>query len=149
MKRFRYRLERFLDLAKYEERQWELRLAEITGICIALKSEISSLQSRKAHAFASRSGTVYADDLLSIELFIKNMDQRIAKLEVTLAEKEKKREEIRLGYLEASKKRKVLDRLKEKKAVEYYKEQNRAEVGVIDDINSGTAARARAGTVET
>lgn len=148
MKRFRFRLERFLDLAKYEERQWELRLAEITGVCVALANEIGSLKGRKAAAFASRRGLRDAGDLISLELFMKNLEQRAERLEVSLREKEKVRDEVRKGYLEASRKRKVLDKLREKKEAEYYKDQNRAEVGVIDDINSGNAARMSAAASE-
>ena len=60
---------------------------------------------------------------------------------VQLIEKEKVRDAIRAGYLEASRARKVLDRLKEKRAQAYHREQLEDEVKLLDDLGSSNAAR--------
>ena len=43
MQRFQFRLERLLDLRKYREREWELKLAEITGICLMIRRRIEEI----------------------------------------------------------------------------------------------------------
>ena len=54
---------------------------------------------------------------------------------------ELKVEEARNAFLEASRERKVLDKLKEKRQKEYRKEMLGEEAKVLDDISGGASAR--------
>ena len=54
---------------------------------------------------------------------------------------ELKVEEARSAFLEASKERKVLDKLKEKRQKEYRKQMFVEETKILDDISGGTSAR--------
>ncbi len=46
---------------------------------------------------------------------------------------------MRAKYLEASKERKVLDKLKERRAGDYYEHQRDEEFKAVDDLNSAAA----------
>ena len=43
MRRFQFRLERFLDLRRWKEREWEIRLAQATGKVVLLKNRIEEI----------------------------------------------------------------------------------------------------------
>ena len=61
--------------------------------------------------------------------------------QLTLSEQE--REKIQKEYLEASRDRKVLSKLRERREAQYAKERKLEEVKEIDDINTGRAAIVR------
>ncbi len=56
-------------------------------------------------------------------------------------EKRKEMEKVRARYLEASKERKVLDKLKDRRAKEYYDHQRDEEFKAVDDMNTAAAVR--------
>jgi len=43
MRRFQFRLERFLDLRRWKEREWEIALAKILGECLLLENRITEI----------------------------------------------------------------------------------------------------------
>ena len=142
MKRFRYKLERILSLRAYSEREWELKLAKATGRCVRLAREIDDRNLRKARS--ALKGVRKEDNvanLLQNHLYMSRLDQEMQKRHGQLLEREKEREEVQSSYLKASRKRKVLSNLKEKRSIAYIKEQKVEEVKEIDDINTGRAAR--------
>ena len=144
MKRFRYKLERILSLRAYSEREWELKLAKATGQCVRLAREIDDRNLRKARS--ALKGVRKEDNvanLLQNHLYMSRLDQEMQKRHGQLLEREKEREEVQSSYLKASRKRKVLSNLKEKRSIAYIKEQKVEEVKEIDDINTGRAARYR------
>jgi flagellar FliJ protein len=59
-----------------------------------------------------------------------------------ISKAELKVEAARTVYLEASRDRKVFDKLKEKRGAEYRKEMFAGETKVLDDISGGVRARA-------
>lgn len=143
MKAFRFKLERILLLRKHREREWEIRLAGITGECVGLSREIEERTLRKADAFLTGTTGEEAQVFLTAHRYMARLDQEIEKKSAELAVCERKREEIQAGYLKYSRERKVLDKLKEKRAAEYSAEQKIEEVKHIDDINTGRAKRSK------
>jgi len=137
MRRFHFRLDRLLEIRKYHEREWELKLAEITGICINLKNEIEKHIQEHADSFYSRKlmGVLDIAALQWNEIYQERLLREIDRLRDILKEKEKIRSETNNKYLEASKKRKVLDKLKEKQQQKNYKNQLLEEIKAVDDIN--------------
>ncbi len=143
MLKFRFRLERLLDIRKYREREWELKLAVITGICVSLENEIKDVLAEKSRSFRRRY-ELFGNDvngLKTMELFMARLERKAEKLKKELAIRELEREEIQKQYLAVSKERKVLEKLKEKRADEYYREQMQEEMKVLDDISTGARAR--------
>lgn len=146
MRRFQFRFERLLEIRKYREREWELKLAEATGRIINLNNRIQDLDMERERVFKSRSFTgetnlAYIMTLSS--LYMQRLGNTINDLSNELEEAELKAREIREGYLEASRARKTIDKLKENLAKIFYKEQEEAEMKSVDDINTASFIRNR------
>jgi flagellar FliJ protein len=143
VKAFKFKLERILSLRKYREREWEIKLAAVTGECVQLRREIEEREEGSVRELKQRSGLLETRALLASHLYMARLQQESAKKRSKLSEKERQREEVQREYLDASKDRKVLDKLKEKRSSSYVKEQKVEEVKQVDDINTGRAARRR------
>ena len=139
MRKFQFRLQRFLDIRKYKEREWELKLAAATGICISIKNRmeentkniIINMKKRAMH-----SDKIEIETFLAYENYIVRLEQENENLQEELVLKEMERDKIQKSYLEASKERKVLEKLKEKKEAQFYEDQRREEFNEADDITS-------------
>ncbi len=145
MKRFQFRLESVLSLRKHVEREWELKLADITGKCLLLENAIRQCQRNILASLDERRAGEGALDLalfMQYELFMARMRQEIEEHKATLVIRQREREEIQKAYLEAAKKRKVLDKLKERRAAEYYTAVRREEFNVMDEVNNSALIRA-------
>jgi flagellar FliJ protein len=144
MRRFQFRLERFLELRRWKEREWELKLARALGECLVLEQRIRQIgdeigESRLAAYTEGRRVDVEA--MARRELFVQRLAMERERARVTLEEKRREMEKVRARYLEASKERKVLDKLKERRSEEYYGRQLDEEYRTVDDINNSAAAR--------
>jgi flagellar FliJ protein len=148
MRRFQFRLERFLELRRWKEREWELKLARALGECLVLEQRIRQIgdeigESRLAAYTEGRRVDVEA--MARRELFVQRLAMERERARVTLEEKRREMEKVRARYLEASKERKVLDKLKERRSEEYYDRQLDEEYRTVDDVNNSAAARGPAG----
>jgi len=143
VKQYQFRLERLLEIRRHHEEQWELKLAVAGGECARLQNELRELDAAKRETLSTRGREAGTDMnyLFASELYIRRLDARSRSDANLLIEKERVRDEIRAGYLEASRKRKVLDKLKEKRAQLYRREQLEEEVKLLDDLGGSTAAR--------
>ena len=144
MRRFQFRLERFLELRRWKEREWELKLARAQGECILLENRIRDIgeeigASRLAQFSDGR--RVDVELMARRELYVQRLAVERERAKVTLVEKRREMEKVRAGYLEASRDRKVLDKLKEHRSEEYYDHQLDEEYKAVDDMNSSAAAR--------
>jgi flagellar FliJ protein len=74
--------------------------------------------------------------LMAISNYQARMDQDIKSAYQMLRVKEKERESVLKDFIEASKKRKILEKLKEKKLEEYHSLSMKDEAKRIDDINN-------------
>jgi flagellar protein FliJ len=145
VKRFQFRLEQLLNLRKHQEREWELKLADITGKCLLLENGIracernilASLDDRR-----SEGGALDIQSFMTHELYTARLRQEIKAHRAELEIRHRERAEIQLGYLEAAKKRKVLDKLKERRAAEYYLVAKREEFNTADEVNNASLIRA-------
>jgi flagellar FliJ protein len=150
MRRFRFRLEKLLELRRHTERQWEMKLAEATGACALIQKRISNIAEEMNAGRAERFSDpahVSFENLYVNELYLQRLEEERKTKKIELERKMKEREEIKIVYLEHSKKRKVLDKLKEKKEAEYYKQQLNEDFKVADDITSNAHIRKnRSGT---
>ena len=135
MKRYNFRLERVLGLRRHTERMWEMRLAQATGACVLLENRIGSLREEcLEYANFSPGGVILsAAEILALGELRKRLEYEMRQAGVQLEAANAKREEVNRSYIEASRARKVLDKLKERKAEEYYDERNRAEAKSMDE----------------
>jgi len=150
MRRFSFKLEKVLELRRYAEQEWELKLAEVTGRVVAVEQEIVDLAKRR-HATERFHAAVGTLDMMLIrgrEDYVNRIDQRVLALQARLVALEAERNKVRAGYVEASRKRKALTRLKERQSSEYYRAALRAEGRVLDEIAGSQLIRSRLETEE-
>lgn len=143
MKRFRFRLERLLELKAHREREALNRLAEATGHCVRLARGIRQAEEAGREALrAQRAGVGRVDmELLGYrEHYLAWLREQRRRLARELVERQKKRQEEQARYLQASKERKVLDKLKERRAAEHHRQARTEEFEVADDLSSGRSA---------
>ena len=142
MRRFQFRLERFLDLRRWKEREWEIALAKILGECLLLENRITEIGaeigSSRLSVFTD-GARVDVQAMARRELYVQRLLRERERARATLEEKRKEMEKVRARYLEAAKERKVLDKLKERRAGDYYDHQRGEEFKTVDDLNSAAA----------
>jgi len=144
VKRFHFRLERLLDIRTYRERQWLAKLAAASGLCTRLSRRIT------ANGEAAR-GALYIDTRRGHELdlslltyrehYINRLGQEQKKLREELEERMRQREQVQSKYQEVSRDKKVLEKLKEKREADYYKQGKLEEFKETDDLSSSQFIR--------
>jgi flagellar protein FliJ len=135
MKPFVFRLEKLLNLRKYYEEEAKIELGRAVGVLAELEGKIRALAAERVRAAAAQfmpgNSAIQIQQYMYYILRLDNTKERFLK-EAAMAEM--KVEEAREAFLEASRERKVLDNLKEKKQKEYHKLKLNEETKVLDDI---------------
>lgn len=146
MRRFHFRLERLLRLKAHTEQEWEIKLGKATAECLSVEWKIDEALKGMASAFHQihePKRTLDMDFIYSAQRYMDRLSGRVDDLEDELVVKETARREVQNGYLEASKERKVLDKLKERRSGEFYKWERDEEKKELDDINNSSFIRKR------
>lgn len=140
MKKFEFSLQTVLSLRESEEREWENKLAAITGECAKIRREIEHFGVEKNRC-AAENPFRDVNSLIAVSNYQSLMDRKSEEAGKRLALKEKERESVLKDFIEASKKRKILDKLKEKQQDEYHYLRNKHEEKMTDDINNSRRIR--------
>lgn len=135
MRKFAFRLEKLLELRKYRERVAEAALAEKAGACALLERALeenarSSMAASRDKAAPGR--TIF--DLQAAELYLRRLAIERERTIRALALAEAERETARLAYIEKSREKKIIEKLKERRGEEYALAAGREEVKAMDDI---------------
>ena len=137
MKPFSFSLEKVLNLRKYREDEAKIELGRAVGILAALESNIRAVAEERVRAAAAQfspgNGAVEIQQYMVYLLRLDNTKERLLK-EAAMAEL--KVEEARNVFLEASREKKVMDKLKEKREKEHKKTILAEETKNLDDIAS-------------
>lgn len=142
MKRFRFNLEKILSLRANREHETELELGRAAGALSALENDLHGVAEAKHGAAALRFAQGRGmNEILSYELYIRRLDQTRDRLLERAAQAELAVEEARAAYLEASRDRKILDKLKERRKKEYRRVAFAEETKMLDDVSGGRTAR--------
>ena len=150
MKRFRFNLEKLLELRKYDEHNWEIKLGQIVSKCTAMEHKIRDIKSDKSKAFLKYNLVSSGIEMLKIsEVYLQRLNFEINMSEIKLEESISEKQKIQNIFIEVSNKRKILDKLKDREEDAYYKDQAAADVKEIDDISIGIALRNRIRKVES
>lgn len=140
MKRFEFSLETVLKLREGQEREWENRLAAISGECVNISRKIDHYKEEKSRC-ATDNQFKDVNSLMAVANYQARMDRQVKEAGKMLLIKEKERESVLKDFIEASKKRKILDKLKEKKLEEYHHQRNKFDEKLNDDINNAAYGR--------
>ena len=144
MRRFRFRLERFLDLRRWKERERELALAKVLGEVLVLEhriGEIGELIAGSLFGEYRREKRIDVEALARRELYAQRLAQERERRRAELVVKQGELDEARARYREASKERKVLEKLRERRETEYYEQAVDEEYREIDDMNTASSTR--------
>ncbi|MDR2177826.1 MAG: flagellar export protein FliJ [Treponema sp.] len=146
MRRFQFSLEKILELRKHREREAEIALGRAVGELSAVENRLKELALLRRGAWDEyRNHGVPAENLADYyrarEFYIRRLDQTKEELLREAAEAQARVEEARKVFLEASRERKVLDKLREKQAGEYRKAVFSGEIKALDDMAGGRPLR--------
>jgi flagellar FliJ protein len=142
MKAFVFNLEKVLELRKYREREAEIELGRAVGTRTEIENHIKALGMERNRAARRQFDPEHtALVIINYEQYLHRIDREVEGLILRAAEAELEVEKARALYIEASRDRKVLDKLKEKRAMDYRKALGREETMTLDDISSGASAR--------
>ena len=136
MKPFTFSMEKILKLRKYREDEAKIELGRAIGILAELEARIFALAKERARAAAAQFSPGNSAALIQQYMFyLLRLDTTKEQLLKEAALAEMKVEEARALFIEASRERKVLDKLKEKRQKEYKKEVLGEETRELDDIS--------------
>ncbi len=134
MKRFSFKLDKVLEVRAYYERMARLALAEKSGRCSLLEQDLRANAEKTLQAGRERFGRGRnLADFMATELYVRRLGQERERTMKALAAAELEREKARKTYIEKSRDKEILDKLRERKEADYYKVQNRAEIMELDD----------------
>jgi flagellar FliJ protein len=147
VKRFRFRLQRLLELRARREREALYRLAEAAGHCVRLARRIQELGAERGPAYRSapsgQGGPELDMGLFAYrERYLAWLEASRRRLAEELARREKERLEVQARYLEAAREHKVLEKLKERRAAEHRRQARIEEFNVLDDVAASQYLRA-------
>ncbi len=134
-------MQRILDLRAHKERQWEMKLGKITGECLTIENEITHRREEISRVRTKPGVAVDQAYRAAVEQYITRLLIEIEELTVKLEQKQKERQKVQEKFLEASRDRKILDSLKEKREQQYRREQNREDMKILDDLAGAQAVR--------
>ena len=136
MKKFKFSLEKVLSLREFEEKQAQIELGKAQSVVNDLNEQLKFIASERLKCNESRSKSSDLTFLMSIENYINGLDYKKEKLIEELVQAQIILEEKRAIVVEAIKKRKSLEKLKEKQFESYKKEYNKEEEKILDEISS-------------
>ena len=137
MKAFTFSLEKVLGLRKFREDEAKIELGRATGVLAELESKILILGQERVKAAAAQFSPENSVAMIQqYRFYLLRLDYTKEQLLKEAAMAELKVEEARNAFLEASKDRKVLDNLKEKRQKEYHKVVLAEETKNLDDISN-------------
>ncbi len=136
MKKFKFSLEKVLSLREFEENQAQIELAKAISVVTELNNKLKFIAKERVKNNDARSNSTDLSYLMSIENYIEGLDYQKEILLEELAQAELILEEKRQIMIEAMKKRKALEKLKEKQLQEYKKEILKEEEKVLDEIKN-------------
>jgi len=134
MRRFKFNLEKILQLRKFKEEECKIALGQAISILNKIELEIKETAVKRHGATMQR----FADpmEMISWENYIIRLDRQAEQLAEKAAQAEIVVEEKRALYLEAQKDLKAMEKLKEKKQKEYRKEMLNLQMAEVDDITA-------------
>jgi flagellar protein FliJ len=139
MKSFQFSLEKVLEYRREIEEEWEIKLGQVNGEYNRILMDMEGVDQSAQEALAG-CAAASGEEVHSWGLYRWRLESQKIQMGRTLAAKEEERNRIRKKFLEASRDRKIISRLKEKKMQEYKKYLNKEEMKRLDDLSAAKAA---------
>jgi len=134
MKRYKFNLEKILQLRKFKEEECKIALGQAISALNKIENEIKQTAVKRHNAASQRFQNT--NEMASWDLFILRLEKEAEKLAEKAAQAEIIVEQKRALYLEAQKDLKAIEKLKEKQQKEYRKEMLDYEMNEVDNLTS-------------
>jgi flagellar FliJ protein len=134
MKRFKFNLEKILQLRKFKEEECKLALGQAVSFLNKIENDIKETALKRHAASSLRFSNVA--EIASWEIYILRLDQQADRLTEQAAKAQIVVEEKRALYLEAQRDLKAIEKLKEKQQKEHRKEMFNNEMNKVDNLTS-------------
>ena len=135
---FKFKLETLLRHRKHVEENYQKELSDLRKALVMEKEKLSAFKKKKADYFSAlercRQGKHTASDILPYYRYIDRISEEIETQRQCVMEVKRLLDLKRMELIEAVKKRKTLDRLKDKEASTYRQRQHRQEQKVMNDV---------------
>jgi flagellar FliJ protein len=135
MRRFNFNLQRILDLREHREQEAKIELGKAISALTLIEQRIEAVTLERARAMMDRYSHSMAE-FRSYDNYIRRLEQTTEKLQKEAALAELEVNEKRDLFIEASRDRKVLDKVRERRRREYRKELFAEEIKELDDTGS-------------
>ncbi|MDR2536085.1 MAG: flagellar export protein FliJ [Treponema sp.] len=139
MKRFVFGLEKVRELRQYREQETEIELGKAVGVLTEIERKITAITAERERI--EQFTPQRTEDILSFDRYILRLDKTKAAFLEEAGKAARNVEEARSVYMEASRDRKILDNMKERRYKEYRKHILTEETKTLDDLSSGVKAR--------
>ena len=134
MKRFSFSLEKLLDLRLFREKEAELELGRAVSSRDAIQIQLDDVARKRLSSSRERRPGLSVHELLAIEHYVTRLDIQKETLLEKLAAAQLVVEKARKAYVEATRGRQVLSKLKDRKTASWHKEVLQEEADTLDDI---------------
>ena len=135
MKSFKFKLQKVLNLREHYENEAKLELGRAVGVLVELENNLSALGREQAKAAEEQFRSGNSVSLMQQYMFYQmRLEIEKEQLLTELAKAELKVEEARELFIEASRERKVLEKLKEKRQKDHRKNMLYEEAKVLDEV---------------
>ena len=135
---FKFKLEPLLRHRKHIEENHQKELGALRKALVNEKQKLFDLKKKKADYVAAldqcRQGNHTASDILPYYRFIDRISKEIEIQRGQVIEAKRVLDLKRMELIEAMKKRKTLDKLKDKEASAYQQQQHRQEQKIMNDV---------------
>jgi flagellar FliJ protein len=139
---YKFSYQKILDVRQIQENQKSSEVASVQNELEKEKDELSKLVDEKSSTLKDNdNASQSALDLMRKNSFMNRVNENIDKQKLKIEEKEETLSNKKNELLEASKSRKIMDKLKESDLKKYNIEQSRKEQNQIDEIGANIALK--------
>lgn len=138
MKKYNFNLDTVLSLRENIEKEWEAKLGKANREVQLVQNRIDLLW-EKLHTSHLTQVDVHQFQIKCI--YEDRLNYQVDNEKVLLKEKEIERDNVKEVYLQKSKDRKILDKLKDKSIKKYKKDLLKEDSVIIDELNSASKIR--------
>ncbi len=134
MKKFRFTLEKVLNLREFEEKQAKEELGRVISISNKLNAELQQIAIDRVNTRNSSTSLLSISEFTAAEHYVTRLDNKKEQILVELAQNELLIEQKRKLFAQAMQNRKVITKLKEKQFKEWRMKNLHEEEATTDDI---------------
>jgi len=139
---YKFSYQKILDVRQIQEDQKSSEVTSVQNELEKEKDELSKLENEKSSTLRdNRNASQSTLDLMRKNSFMNRVNENIDKQKLKIEEKEETLSNKKNELLEASKSRKIMDKLKESDLKKYNIEQSRKEQYQIDEIGANIALK--------